>query len=187
MSEPHEVVKLLIKRMDSHPEEFRIGEGIFHQRWSHHVDIVRDNGSEADKAALNAKMRDVLMDELHEHVMDELCNGEERRRKEAEDREFERHLAHAAMQQQKKAYLNQIQGMAGQLYGGGGGGGAGIVGKSYTSAIMDNYDSDLDKYRNAVPTLYGDYGSATSALPVANGGTDNTIINQIKNMLKKGK
>jgi len=169
MSEPHEVVKLLIKRMDSHPEEFRIGEGIFHQRWSHHVDIVRDNGSEADKAALNAKIRDVLMDELHEHVMDELCNGEERRRKEEEEREYERQmLRQNGLVQQQKAYVSQLQGMVGQVYGGGGG--AGIVGQGA-------YDFDLDKYRN----------TPTGHLPVANGGTDNTIINQIKNMLKKGK
>jgi len=180
VDEPHEVVKLLIKRMGSHPEEFRIGEGIFHQRWSHHVDIVRDNGSEADKAALNAKIRDVLMDELHEQVMDELCNGEERRRKEEEEREYERQmLRQGGLVQQQKAYVSQLQGMVGQVYGGGGGAGG---------MAQGSYDYDLDKYRNAAPpTLYGDYGSATSVLPVANGGTDNTIINQIKNMLKKGK
>ena len=176
MSEPHEVVKLLIKRMDSHPEEFRIGQGIFHQRWSHHVDIVQDHGSDADKAALNAKLRDILMDELHEQVMDELCNGEERRRKEEEEREYERQmLRQGGLVQQQKAYVSQLQGMVGQVYGGGGG--AGIVGKSYSSILVDDIDSDLDKYRN----------TPTGHLPVANGGTDNTIINQIKNMLKKGK
>jgi hypothetical protein len=74
-----------------------------------------------------------------------------------------------ALAQQQKAYVSQIQGMAGQLYGGGGGGGAGLV--------QGTYDYDLDKYRN----------TPTGHLPVANGGTDNTIINQIKNMLKKGK
>jgi hypothetical protein len=185
--EPHDVVKLLIARMESHPEEFSSDNERFSVRWERYISDIEAFGNEADKAALNAKLRDIWMVKIHEKVMDELCNGEERRRKEAEDREYERHLAHAAMQQQQKAYVNQIQGMAGQLYGGGGGAGAGIVGKSYTHAIMDEHDSELDRLRSAVPTLYGDYGSATSVLPVANGGTDSTIIDQIKNMLKKGK
>lgn len=103
--EPHEVVKLLVARMESHPEEFRIGEGVFHQRWSHHVDIVQDNGSKADKAALNAKLRDILMDELHEQVMEELCNGEERRRKEREEQEYERNMTRA-LQQSSYAQAN---------------------------------------------------------------------------------
>ena len=176
VDEPHEVVKLLLKRMESHPEEFRIGEGIFRQRWSHHVDIVRDNGSEADKAALNAKIRDVLMDELHEQVMDELCNGEERRRKEEEEREYERQmLRQGGLVQQQKAYVSQLQGMVGQVYGGGGG--AGLAQGTVSPYAAGAYDFDLDKYRN----------TPTGHLPVANGGTDNTIINQIKNMLKKGK
>ena len=171
VDEPHEVVKLLIKRMGSHPEEFRIGEGIFHQRWSHHVDIVQDNGSDADKAALNAKLRDILMDELHEQVMDELCNGEERRRKHKEDTEYERHLAQAMRHTQQQA----LAGMVGQVYGGGGG--AGLAQGTVSPYAAGAYDFDLDKYRN----------TPTGHLPVANGGTDNTIINQIKNMLKKGK
>jgi len=186
VSEPHEVVKLLIKRMDSHPEEFKKDA----DRWDRVLVEVLEHADEAEIAAIHASVRNIRLGEAHEDMMDELCNGDERRRKEREEQEYEQTMIRQGLlAQQQKAYLNQLHGMVGQVYGGGGGGGggAGIVGKSYTSAIMDNYDSDLDKYRNAVPTLYGDYGSATSALPVANGGTDNTIINQIKNMLKKGK
>jgi hypothetical protein len=103
MSEPHDVVKLLLARMESHPEEFRIGEGVFHLRWSRQIDMIHDHGREADKAALNAKLRDIIMDEVHEQVMDELCNGEERRRKEAEEQDYERHLAQSVkhMKQQQ--------------------------------------------------------------------------------------
>jgi hypothetical protein len=184
----HPVVELLAARMESNPEEFAPdGEG----RWAQWLDELIPFVTEAERVMLRGPM----MQTFHEQVLDELMNGPDKRRKEAEDREYELHLAHAVMQQkqqalaqQQKAYVSQIQGMAGQLYGGGGGGGgAGIVGKSHTRAIMDEYDYDLDRYRNAVPTLYGDYGSATSVLPVANGGTNNTIINQIKNMLKRGK
>lgn len=91
--EPHDVVKLLLARMESHPEEFRIGEGVFHLRWSHQIDTIHDHGSDADRAALNAKLRGILMDEVHEQVMDELCNGPERRRKEAEENDYERNLS----------------------------------------------------------------------------------------------
>jgi hypothetical protein len=158
--------------MESHPEEFSMENG----RWAQWLDQLVPFVTEAELRLL----REPMMRDIHEEVLDELCNGEERRRKEREEQEYERHLA-MAMQHTQRYPQGQLS------QGSGGGGGAGIVGKSYTCAIMDEYDYDLDRYRNAVPTLYGDYGSATSALPVANGGTDNTIINQIKNMLKRGK
>jgi hypothetical protein len=193
--EPHAVVRLLLKRMESHPEEFRAADEPFHDRWYDHVNSIQAFGSEADKAAMAEGLREIRLAEVHERVMDELVNGPERRRKEEEEREYERQVMQQALQrnnqmsaqqalmQQQQAYVNQLHGMVGQVYDGGGGSGAGIVGKH----AAGEYDYDLDRYRNAVPTLYGDYGSATSVLPVANGGTDNTIINQIKNMLKKGK
>lgn len=106
MSEPHEVVTLLLARMESHPEEFRIGDGVFHLRWSRQIDMIHDHGREADKAALNAKLRDIVMDEVHEQVMDELLNGEDRRRKEAEEHAYERNLS-KALQQSQYAQANQ--------------------------------------------------------------------------------
>jgi len=73
--EPHDAVKLLLARMDSHPEEFKIGGGV-HGRWVNHIDIISDFGNSTDKAALEAKLRDIIMAEAHEQVMDELLNGE---------------------------------------------------------------------------------------------------------------
>jgi len=188
--EPHAVVRLLLKRMESHPEEFRAADEPFHDRWYDHVNSIQAFGSEADKAAMAEGLREIRLAEVHERVMDELVNGPERRRKEEEEREYERQmLRQGGLVQQQKAYVSQLQGMVGQVYGGGGGGGggagAGIVGKH----AAGEYDYDLDRYRNAVPTLYGDYGSATSVLPVANGGTAATTgtltntINQIREML----
>jgi hypothetical protein len=191
--------------MESHPEEFKLEDPSYHDRWYNHMSAINTYGNETDKAALAAKVRDIRMGVIHEQVMDELLNGEDRRRKEEEDREYERHLAHASRQglvQQQKAYVSQLHGMANQLYGGGGGAGAalqgyqnaagaqGIVGKSYTSAIMDEYDTDLERREREGKSpmeLYGNYGSI---LPVANGGTGSTItntINQIKRRLGKGK
>ena len=82
--EPHDVVKLLLARMESHPEEFKFTRGGYHQRWYDHINSINEYGNKADKTALNAKLRDIRLTEIHEQVMDELCNGEERRRKEKE-------------------------------------------------------------------------------------------------------
>ena len=98
MSEPHDVVKLLLARMESHPEEFRVASGP--ERWGVPIDMIQDYGSEADKAVLNAKLRDIVMGEAHEDVMDELLNGPEKRRKYEEEREYERQLMQRNMQQQ---------------------------------------------------------------------------------------
>jgi hypothetical protein len=165
--EPHAVVRLLLKRMESHPEEFETGgDG----RWAEWLDELIPFTTEAERVLLRGPM----MQHIHEQVMDELLNGEERRRKEAEDREFERHLAHAARQQalaqQQKAY--------------GGGGGAGLAQRAY--------DYDLDRYRGAGVTHIAGQGPSLKA-----GLTTGTITNaappklspydKIMNALKKGK
>jgi len=166
--EPHEVVKLLLARMESHPEEFRLKDPSYHDRWYNHMSAINTYGNEADKAALAAKVRDIRMGVIHEEVMEELLNGEDRRRKEEEDREYEQTMIRQGLlAQQQKAYVGQLQGMVGQVYGGSGG--AGIVGQGAN-------DYDLDKYRNT-PT-----GSITSAATPKPSPYD-----KIMNALKKGK
>jgi len=90
--EPHKVVKLLLARMDSHPEEFKSKQGPYHSRWYDHLNAINAYGNKADKAAINTRVRDIQLAEVHEQVMEELCNGDERRRKEEEEAEYERHL-----------------------------------------------------------------------------------------------
>lgn len=101
--EPHEVVKLLLARMESHPEEFRLKDPSYHDRWYNHMSAINTYGNEADKAALAAKVRDIRMGVIHEEVMEELLNGEDRRRKEEEDREYEQTMIRQGLlaQQQK--------------------------------------------------------------------------------------
>ena len=111
--EPHAVVRLLLARMESHPEEFRVAEEPFHDRWYDHVNGVNAYGNEADKAALNAKLRDIRLGEVHEKVMDELLNGPERRRKHAEDTEYERNMT-LALQKQQASQLQAQQNAMGQ-------------------------------------------------------------------------
>jgi hypothetical protein len=106
MTEPHDAVKILLARMESHPEEFRFKEGAYHDRWYNHISAVNSYGNEADKAALNAKIRDVRMAEVHEQVMDELCNGPENRRRELEEEAYERKLEY---QQQRLKIMQKTQ------------------------------------------------------------------------------
>lgn len=108
MSEPHDVVKLLLARMESHPEEFKFKRGGYHQRWYDYINSINEYGNEADKAAINAKMRDIRLAEVHEQVMDELCNGEERRRKETEENEYERHLTQSLQHMKQQQLLAQV-------------------------------------------------------------------------------
>lgn len=114
MSEPHEVVKLLVARMESNPEEFNDADG----RWAQWLDELMPFVTEEERVML----RKPMMQSIHEEVMDELCNGEERRRKHKEDTEYERNLA----QVMRHTQLQAMQGIVGAYSGGGGGGGASL-------------------------------------------------------------
>lgn len=74
----HDVVKLLLARMESHPEEFGRGSS----RWGWMVEGVLTNCSEEERAALHAGLRPIRLQQLHEDVMDELLSGPERRAEE---------------------------------------------------------------------------------------------------------
>lgn len=86
--EYHEVVQLLLARMESHPEEFQRGMS----RWAWMVESAMTNASEEERAALHAGLRPIRLQQLHEDVLDELLNGEDRRRLEREEQEYERNL-----------------------------------------------------------------------------------------------
>lgn len=73
--EYHEVVQLLLARMESHPEEFQRGMS----RWAWMVESAMTNASEEERAALHAGLRPIRLQQLHEDVLDELLNGPERR------------------------------------------------------------------------------------------------------------
>jgi hypothetical protein len=113
--EPHAVVQLLLKRMESHPEEFKCADDVHSDRWEEYVTGIEVHGNEADKAAIRAGMREIRLAEIHEQVMDELMNGPERRAKEAEEREYERNLAKSLlltkqqmMQQAQQGFFHQM-------------------------------------------------------------------------------
>lgn len=83
MEEPelHPVVQLIIKRMESHPEEFHHG-GVNLNRWWHIIDSIREFARDHDKKAFDAAYAKLRMDALYEEAVDELMNGDERRAEE---------------------------------------------------------------------------------------------------------
>jgi hypothetical protein len=93
VDEVHPVVELLIARMESHPEEFKddylmseLSPANGSERWLRAIQAIRNHGSEQDNAALSARLRDIRMQQIHEWTMDELLNGDDRRRAEEEDK-----------------------------------------------------------------------------------------------------
>jgi hypothetical protein len=75
--EMHEVVQLLLARMKSHPEEF----AMVPSRWDWMLNGAMDHGSDEERAALKKGLRPIRLQAVHELMLDELCNGDERRRK----------------------------------------------------------------------------------------------------------
>lgn len=113
MTEMHEVVKLLLARMESHPEEFLWETG---NRWQSTLGCVREYGTPEEIEALDAALRIIMLQQAHEGMLDELLNGDERRRREMEEHEYERRM----MQQAKTAkavLLSQQQAMDSGSYG----------------------------------------------------------------------
>jgi hypothetical protein len=108
MTEPHAVVKLLVARMESHPEEFKRS---LDSRWYNAIGDIAEWGNETDKAAIAAKMRDIRLDEAHADALDELLNGPERRRQQEEDAKYEQQIlvkqAQKAQQQAAQRYAQQ--------------------------------------------------------------------------------
>jgi hypothetical protein len=160
--EPHDAVKLLLARMESHPEEFRFKEGAYHDRWYNHISAVNTYGNEADKAALAAKTRDIRMAEVHEQVMDELLNGEDRRRKEEEEAEYERKTAAQHMKQQMVTMQSRQ------------------AGKNSYSFDLDRYQNQLGQYNQAQAT--GIVGRSPTSI-LLDELSEPSYVNQIKKAL----
>ena len=130
--EPHAVVRLLLARMESHPEEFKRS---LNSRWYDIIGEINAWGDEADKAAINAKLRDIRLGEAHEDMMDELLNGPERRRKVFEEQEYERNLSQS-LQSMKQQQL-RVGTLSGDMNPIGNGGTGASIARYPTSADME--------------------------------------------------
>lgn len=115
--ELHDVVKLLLARMESHPEEFRdeylmadLQPTIGHERWDRALRAINQYGTPEDKQAIIKVLGAIRMDQVHEWTLDELLNGDERRRKRREEE------ANYTMMQQQTALHQQTAMSQAQLY-----------------------------------------------------------------------
>lgn len=158
--EPHAVVRLLLARMESHPEEFTRDGETYHARWYDYVEGIKAYGNEADNAAIAAKLRDIRMGEIHEYVMDELLNGPERRRKAEEEVEYERQMVMQGRLAQQKAQQNAHQ-----------------------NQYANQLGQSLGQYSQA--QALGLAGQSPNILPVANGTTGATLSTSTINTIKK--
>jgi hypothetical protein len=95
--------------MESHPEEFDRHEDIYGDRWSSIVADILEYGNQDDISAVRAALRDIRLGEAHEDMMDELLNGDDRRRKEESDREYEKQLTMQMHQQMQQTSIYQNQ------------------------------------------------------------------------------
>ena len=66
----HDGVKLLLARMDSHPEEF-----LNDIRWAKHYQQYKSLWNDTEKGLFNAKIREIRMKAMHSALLEELLRG----------------------------------------------------------------------------------------------------------------
>ncbi len=77
----HQAVELILKRMDSNPDEFT---GDSKDRWMRMLKRYEAFFNQEERDAILAKQNAIMMGEFHKEVMAELLYGDDRRREESE-------------------------------------------------------------------------------------------------------
>ncbi len=90
----HQAVELILKRMESNPDEFT---GDSKDRWMRMIKRYEAFFSDEERKAISEKQNGIMMKEFHNEVMGELLYGEERRQQE---REAQMEIAQMKMQSQ---------------------------------------------------------------------------------------
>lgn len=153
----HPVVELLAARMESHPEEFRVYDNstlAIGGRWETWIAQIRPFMNEAEHEMLLGKAKEVFLQRVHEEVLDELMNGEERRR--AEREEYERTARTALGAGSMGARLRATLGPALQR----------IDEQTYAQQ-QQKYLADLQAYQNIFPNPQ--YDPATDTYDLGSG------------------
>lgn len=90
----HQAVELILKRMESNPDEFT---GDSKDRWMRMIKRYEAFFNDEERKAISEKQNAIMMKEFHNEVMGELLYGEERRQQE---RESQMEIAQMKMQSQ---------------------------------------------------------------------------------------
>lgn len=115
-NEVHPLVELMLKRMESHPEEFEgnlaseYSEDVY--RWNTALNEIIEYGSEADKTALHAGLREVRLEAAHRWALDELLNGLNRRKEEEQKQPAANTSIIQAQMAKAQAHIAQSQAQA---------------------------------------------------------------------------
>ena len=107
----HPLITLLLKRMESHPNEFLDPP----LRWQTIFTDARVHARSEDSEKLQRALSDLCMNRLHEQAMDELLNGDDRRAEERERREKADALMRVQALQSAQLPLGTLLGQAVQL------------------------------------------------------------------------
>ncbi len=104
-AELHPLVKLMLARIESHPQEFEYVS----LRWTAALDATETYATEEERKLIREAIAKVRLDEAHREAMDELLNGDEQRRKADEEAEYEKRLI---AQQRQKLAMQQYSGQS---------------------------------------------------------------------------
>lgn len=156
----HQAIELLLKRMESNPEEF---VHTTKNRWKPIIKRYEHLFSEEENAAIKTKLREIEFGEFHKDIMAELLYGEERRLEEAEG------LRDAQMDMVRYEYQRRRE-MQNSLHNH-------LIGSTTTPLPGSITSINTD----------GNTGSATYAAQLHIGGEtiDNTLIKKLKALLTK--
>ena len=106
--ENHPLVDLMLRRMQSHPEEFEDK----HTRWDEALSAIDEYATSEQKARVSRALGDIMLDEAHRDALDELLNGEQRRAEIRAEQAAKDAALQQAMQQAKQQMAQQLQGMS---------------------------------------------------------------------------
>ena len=161
-NENHPLVDLMLARMDTHPEEF---DGS-NNRWYTTLIDIEEYAPPEQAALIKAKIAAIRLDAAHHKAMDELLNGEERRKQKAE------------VELMRNTYAQQAQQSALQAQG---------------MLHRDPISQRLQGYQNTANILQGTYQTGTwlseadvhpPQLKLGSETLDEGLLKKIKGALK---
>ncbi len=157
----HQAVELLLKRMESNPDEFT---GDSKDRWMRMIKRYEAFFSDEERKAISEKQNAIMMKEFHNEVMGELLYGEERRQQE---REAQMEIAQMKMQSQilglqAQSAMNAAQAIQpGSIYS--------LAGNSLTSGTV---------------TIQGTANIQSDTMTLGGESIDKSLIQKLKELVK---
>jgi len=171
----HAVVKLLVARMQSNPEEFKFnptGSLAITGRWERWIAQLGWHFNEAEKELIYGKAKELIFNRVHEEVMEELINGSDRKI------EVPINTTSALQRQQAAMQLAQAQIAAtNRSNRGGAGGGSGVM----NSALQRAQLAQAFGIDPASPA--GQKFALTGQLPASLSPTDKKAIQEADQMV----